>query len=470
MTADPELFAHTAAAPAGSLRVLHLGNLVNNGYLNAKFQRAAGIEADVVCDESHIISQPEWEEVDLETPDDHNDRARVTAQAATWRQPSWVIQAGDPAARRRFRGEYWLQYRLLLLTNARRARALLADLRRSYAPLRDMLGADLTSADLAWALRVAWYERLLLDRALGPFLRSYDVVQAYTVHPIIPMVVAPDRPWVAYEHGTLRDIPYEPTPRGRLMSLAYRLADAVVITNPDVRTSAERLGLSNFVYIPHPIDETKYRPGESALGARLRSGGATAVLFSPTRHDWHDKGNELVISAFARLVHDGHPHAVIVFTEWGEDVGRSKQLAKRLGIERNVRWLPPLSKPRLLDGYRAADIVLDQFVIGTFGGIVPEAMACAKPVVVAYDAAAHEWCFSEHPPVLGARSEDEIFRHLTRVIHDHGERRRVGSAGREWVERHYSTGVVVKRHSAVYAEIDERRSRRVSPARSGLSL
>src|SRR4051794_6546678 len=48
------------------LRVLHVGNIANNGYLNAKLMRRIGVEADALCDEWHILSQPEWEDAEID--------------------------------------------------------------------------------------------------------------------------------------------------------------------------------------------------------------------------------------------------------------------------------------------------------------------------------------------------------------------------------------------------------------------
>ena len=45
------------------MRVLHVGNIANNAYINAKIMRKIGIHADVVCaDYYHIMGTPEWEE------------------------------------------------------------------------------------------------------------------------------------------------------------------------------------------------------------------------------------------------------------------------------------------------------------------------------------------------------------------------------------------------------------------------
>ena len=50
------------------LRVLHIGNVASNAYINAKLQRKIDIDAFVIDDSSiqHIMSSPEWEDVDFE--------------------------------------------------------------------------------------------------------------------------------------------------------------------------------------------------------------------------------------------------------------------------------------------------------------------------------------------------------------------------------------------------------------------
>ena len=445
------------------MRVLHLGNVANNGYINAKLQRRLGVEADAVCDERHIISQPEWEEVDVPVPSDHLESIRALAEANGWQRPGWIVPVFDPFERRLFKGQYWLAYRQTLLANLPRLRALYGRLYTAYGPLRAALGRDLTFGDLLAGFRVAWLHRLLLNRRLAPFFHAYDIVQAYATHPIITLVTTPDHPYVAFEHGTLRDIPFEDTSRGRMMSLSYRLAHKVIVTNADVIGAIRVLGLDNTVFVPHPIDEQKYSPGDSTLRAELAAGGAELVLFSPARHDWDEKGNDLMLRGFADLMHRGHPGAVLVLSSWGKEIARSKGLIHELGCDRNVRWLPPLTKERLLDAYRAADVVLDQFLIGTFGGIAPEAMAVGKPVVMAFDPHVHEWCYPELPPILPARTTNEIAAQLRRLAEDGQERVRLGQAGRRWIERHHGWRLVVGRQLAIYDEIKELREAGARP-------
>ena len=48
-------------------RLLHVGNIANNAYLNAKFLNRAGFDCDVICyDYYHLMGCPEWEDADFD--------------------------------------------------------------------------------------------------------------------------------------------------------------------------------------------------------------------------------------------------------------------------------------------------------------------------------------------------------------------------------------------------------------------
>jgi glycosyltransferase involved in cell wall biosynthesis len=216
---------------------------------------------------------------------------------------------------------------------------------------------------------------------------------------------------------------------------------------------ARLLGLDNYVFIPHPLDETKYTPGLSKLRAELEAEGFDFVLLCPSRHDWAVKGTDRLLRAFAEFVRSERPNAVLLFFDWGQEVERSRALARELGVERNVRWSQPLPKLRLIDAYRASDVVLDQFLIGTFGAVAPEAMACGRPVVMAFEPTLHAWCFPALPPIVDARTPKQIYAELSRLAGDADARLALGRAGREWVERHHGWRLAVDRQIAIYEEL-----------------
>ena len=75
------------------LRVLHIGNIANNGYNNACIQRQYGIEADVICyNYYHIMSCPEWEDGNLRGEIDHHFPDWWSSSLKGWRRPRWFAQ------------------------------------------------------------------------------------------------------------------------------------------------------------------------------------------------------------------------------------------------------------------------------------------------------------------------------------------------------------------------------------------
>jgi glycosyltransferase involved in cell wall biosynthesis len=431
------------------MRVLHVGNVANNGYLNAKFQRRDGIEADAICDETHILSLPEWEDADLHGAFEPYPDPAELAREGDWRRPPWILEPSDPVARRRVPGQFFLQGLARSYAEPVVRPSIARRVRADYGPLEPLVG-PLRPLDLSRG-RLALERFSLLWPDLPRLFARYDLVQAYATHPILAYLAGSGVPFVAFEHGTLRELPFEDSWRGRLLALAYREAAKVVITNADVIGSAKRLGLENTVFIPHPVDETKYTPGPSPFRAELGIAEDEGLLVSPSSQTWHLKGNDALLRGFAEHLRGGRP-AVLVLTDWGPDVERSRALARELGVAERLRWLAPLPKLRLIEAYRAADLVLDQFVLGTFGAIAPEAMACGCPVVMAFDARVHEWCFPVPPPVVAARGPGEIAAAIGRLLGDDEERERVGTASRRWVEEQHGWQLVTDRHRTVYEE------------------
>src|ERR1700722_6744013 len=76
------------------LRVLHMGNIANNAFLNAKFMRSVGIDADVVTrDYYHVMAAPEWggAVVKGDWGDDHRPDFNMSI-IGDYTRPRWFIQ------------------------------------------------------------------------------------------------------------------------------------------------------------------------------------------------------------------------------------------------------------------------------------------------------------------------------------------------------------------------------------------
>jgi glycosyltransferase involved in cell wall biosynthesis len=219
----------------------------------------------------------------------------------------------------------------------------------------------------------------------------------------------------------------------RLQRLGYARAGRIVLTDPRFDPYAARLGHgTKCVHLGFFIDTEKYAPGpEPELRRKLLGDRDGLIVFMPSRQDWYWKGSDRLLRGFAE---SGRDDAVLVCAGWGADLERSKALIAELGIGDRVTLLPwAMSKGRLRRYYRAADVVADQFTVGSYGGSALEAMSCARPLLIALDRERFAGRFEQFPPVLNVAEPAEIARALARLLGDAGERAAVGEAARSWV-------------------------------------
>lgn len=488
--------------------LLLVGNILNNGYLHAKYMRRRGLAADALnVDYRHCQAQPEWAEVGITDPVEEWNQDWSKIDLKGFRRPDWFFdlalndipefarwrEQGDsapapvaaPAAEprvpwlRQFARTALIQARMEWLLHWRHRRLSTNALARLGSSLDEarQVAERLQAEDAAFypdaEKRLSQSDVLeLLPRALphAPLFRQYRLIHGFGLDPIYPLLANPGLPFVAYEHGTLREFPFEDSARGRLYRLAVKKAEAVVITNVDTKKSADRLGLERIVFCPHIIDDDIFRPAHSAVRDQLvRESGAEIILVHPTRHHWKNcppglegswlKGNEVFLDALARILALRPDRKILTLCfEWGQEVELSKARLRDLGIADRVRWLPMQNKPTMAHYYNAADIVIDQFnpAIGTFGGVVGEAMACAKPVLLNYRKELHRWCYPVLPPAIHAADKDALVQELLQLIDDAELRRGVGDAGRQWFLEHHSSRLVMDRLLGLYADIADR--------------
>lgn len=281
----------------------------------------------------------------------------------------------------------------------------------------------------------------------------YDLVEAYATDPILAMLTG-YHPCVAYEHGTIRDIPFADNSTARLTALAYARCDAVVITNPDCRAAADRLGVQKFVPVPHLIDRKYYDPGIADDGP-LPPAVCPPYIFSPARHDWDIKGTDILIRAFAAIAHE-YPDLQLVTPSWGGDVNRSLELMAQLGLSDRVAMIEPLNIHNLIRVTRGARALVDQFRFGVFGGIGPTALAVGTPLITHLDHDKSDWCM-EPPPYFQAHDVATCTQALRAALEcDPGALR---ASLRAWMRRNYWHGQVVERHATLFAQLIDQHPR-----------
>jgi len=438
------------------LKSLHVCNLANVAYGYCKILRNAGDDARLIChDINHVMSQPEWDDEDLgleDFPDENNFFRSV--RPIQLKRPEWYMRVDIAHYNRPH-----IKYLSKILPHSVRKYIRPLYFRLAYASHVGMLsqmtykdasadGGYAESDAMKFIPNITWLKNLRRDE---------DVIFAYVLAPVYAMLCQ-DRPYVAVEIGTMRDLPFEDSPSGRLLSAAYRQAGHVLITNPDVRVQAERLGLTHYSFCPHPVDEDRYMPQKSMelRNSTLKDLPDTDLIgIAPARQNWLLKGNHKYLEALRVLRFERNIRVSLVIPAWGQEIARSKDLAIKLGVHPFIKWMPPVSESTLIRMYSSFDFVLDQFNLGVFGLITPKALSCGAPVVTSYNRAMHVWCFPEHPPLLSASDVADIVKSIENLLSSE-TRYRLSIESRAWFMRYHSKKIV--RQRLVFAAQDAMRN------------
>ena len=473
--------------------VLHVGNIANNGYNNAKILNAAGLWCDVIAyDYYHIMGCPEWEDADITgVIDDDFAPDFDQVDLGNFERPRWFVQGprdvcltylaalsaddaqdSDELWNELIRGRQthvkaasstttlartWHRRRRIPQALRRRGERLIGTSVRTVRPSTSDFDQRVTELVAEFAARFPDRHDQLVAADIEPYrsvfedwrktFSLYDLIEANSTDPILPMLTD-SHPYVAYEHGTIRDIPFDNTPTSRLTALAYALADTVVITNPDCLDAATRLGVSSPVFVPHLIDR-KYYDRAASDSRPAPPGVRHPYIFCPARHHWDVKGNEVGIRAFAALAKE-NLDLQLVLSSWGPDVNRSRELLFELGIGHRAKFIDPLRIRDLISVTSNAAVLIDQFHFGVFGGIGPTALACGTPLVTNLDPELSGWCMTE-PPYFQASDVASCITALDAALAIDRE-----SHAREqltWMQSNYWYGDVASRHIDIYLDL-----------------
>jgi glycosyltransferase involved in cell wall biosynthesis len=288
----------------------------------------------------------------------------------------------------------------------------------------------------------------------------YDVVIGYSTDGVVPLSVG-KRPYLTYEHGTIRALPFEDNTDGRLCALTYSRADLSFITNCDTVIAAERLKLSDYRFVPHPINEQVVaNPEPASLRNRLcQELQADFLVFHPARQHWEpqrhpswEKGNDIFLEGFARFVKTTRPRAAAILVDWGKTVTRSRALIDELGIADRVLWITPQNAAGMAAYIQASDVLADQFFLGAWGSTMPRALYLGTSAMIYVNESIHRWCFPEMPPVVNAGTSDAVHLGLCRLINEDC-RREISAAGRSWYEKYHSNKVITECFSRAIRDV-----------------
>ncbi len=167
----------------------------------------------------------------------------------------------------------------------------------------------------------------------------------------------------------------------------YKAADRVLSISEFTTQELVRFGVppGRITRVPLGVDTERFRPDLDASELRRRLGADRERVLLSVGRLIPRKGQHLVIHALPRLIQE-HPNIVYWVVGRGPQRPHLEALAKRLGIERHVRFFEDVTDVELPRFYAACDLfVLPTSQVGGsvegYGLVFLEAAACGKPAV-----------------------------------------------------------------------------------------
>lgn len=280
-------------------------------------------------------------------------------------------------------------------------------------------------------------------------IRSFfDFQIFYGSHALLASLSIRRKPYAAYEHGTIRSIPFQDNDFGRLVKHAYENANIVMITNADYFYANNKLNFDKqkIVYIPHGFDDNSCI---DFLNKFKKSTDKNDIIkfFAPSRHDWvngndgNSKGNEIIVKAVKKLVDDRQINFLVTMLEYGNDVQATKNLIEQLELNDYFEWKPTMIRKELWSFYLNSNAVLDQFYIPAIGQIGVETIALGVRLINADDGSMTKF-FGEKSPILSANTPEEVAKLMMNIMADPNDKLGVGDYGRAWFARNHSSDAI----------------------------
>jgi len=201
----------------------------------------------------------------------------------------------------------------------------------------------------------------------------------------------------------------------------------------------------NVFFVPIPIDPRFFQNNTNEGYS----------IFSPTRFT-RNKGNIFLFKAW-KILRGFDKEVVLKLIKWGEDFPKFYQLYSK---EKNVRWLPLLSRKGMIKEFNSNYILWCQHNRwGVFGLTVLEGMASSKPIFAGFNKKYYAY-FGTPPPVISCSSPEELAEKTYELLKDRKKRIDLGRSAREWVKKNHGLKTTSKKLYNIYKTFSRTRKDR----------
>ncbi|SNS72908.1 glycosyltransferase [Sphingopyxis indica] len=259
-----------------------------------------------------------------------------------------------------------------------------------------------------------------IARAVLPIARDLrpDIIDAQFFYPDGPAAMrvakALGLPFSIKARGAdIGHFGHDPASRPQLLEAARDAAGLLAVSEA-MRRDMAAIGIDAAKIAVHytGIDTDRFMPGpgdRAAARATLGIGDAPTILTVGALIP--RKGQALVIEALAAL-----PGVRYRLVGAGEEEGRYRALAQRLGVADRVHFEGPVAHTDLAAHYRAADVVVMPSESEGLANAWVEALACGTPIVISDAGGAAELVTSDAAGRIAARTPDAIAAAISAIL------------------------------------------------------
>ena len=222
----------------------------------------------------------------------------------------------------------------------------------------------------------------------------------------------------------------------------YSRADRVMVNSPGYVAHVRARGAKRVELVPNGADPQMFDP--AATGREFRSANRLEDKFIILYAGAHGMSNDLEVALeAARKLQTQAPKVELVFLGDGKEKPALQERSTALGLG-NVLFLPPVPKAEMASVLAAADACLailkpiEEYKT-TYPNKVFDYMAAGRPVVLAIDGVIREVVDAAGCGVFAEPGNPmALAQAICRLAEDRQASRRMGLAGRKFLEDHFS--------------------------------
>jgi glycosyltransferase involved in cell wall biosynthesis len=240
-----------------------------------------------------------------------------------------------------------------------------------------------------------------------------------------------------------------------LEGFLYRHADLVVVNSPGYIIHVSGRGARRVELVPNGADPHMFDP--ASQGESFRSANRLADKFVVLYAGAHGMSNNLGVAlAAAKILQNAsEPSKVmVVFLGDGKEKSALQKQAAEMGLS-NVLFLPPIPKDEMAAALAGADACLailkpiEEYKT-TYPNKVFDYMAAGRPVVLAIDGVIREVVEAAGCGLFAQPGDPlALAQAIRQLAADPAASRRMGLAGRTYLEQHFSRSAVAEKLAGI---------------------